>query len=71
MFRPNWIRPQFNGVNYERHVGKRTHVNLFFGVEGMITEPEPEPEPANPGPSPSPSPSPNPNPIANPNPKQA
>ena len=38
VFRPNWIRPQFNGVNYERHVGKRTHVNLFFGVEGMIDQ---------------------------------
>ena len=36
MFRPNWIRPHFNGVNYEAHVGKRTHVNLFFGVEGML-----------------------------------
>lgn len=38
VFRPNWIRPHFNGVNYERHVGKRTHVNLFFGVEGMIDQ---------------------------------
>lgn len=34
VFRPNWIRTR----GYEQHVGTRTHVNLFFGVEGMIDQ---------------------------------
>tara|TARA_B110001452_G_C15229922_1_gene426097 strand:- start:1124 stop:2566 length:1443 start_codon:yes stop_codon:yes gene_type:complete len=34
VFRPNWIRIK----GYEQHVGTRTHVNLFFGVEGMIDQ---------------------------------
>ena len=34
VFRPNWIRIK----GYEQYVGTRTHVNLFFGVEGMIDQ---------------------------------
>lgn len=32
VLRPNWLRTK----GYEALVGRRTHLNLFFGVEGMI-----------------------------------
>ena len=38
VLRPNWLRTQFNGVDYQRHVGLKTSINLFFGVEGMIDQ---------------------------------
>ena len=34
VLRPNWVTT----LGYEAHVGSRTSFNLFFGVEGMISQ---------------------------------
>jgi hypothetical protein len=34
VMRPNWVTT----IGYEQHVGTRTTFNLFFGVEGMISQ---------------------------------